>query len=390
MRSVAGSWPDLAQRGDDVGEARRVDGGHVEVHRGSAGLDEQAVDRARDGVARLQLVDEPLAGDVVQRGALAAHGLRDEEALAPGDPDDRGRVELDELEVGEVGARGAREQQARSVGAGRVGRARPQRRGAARGQDHGARGDDAPVVAGDRADAPVVARQQRPHAAALEHVDALLLDHVGRQLAQDPPPRGAAARVDDPADPVAALEPEREVAVAIRVEAHAERLEVGEARGRLLAQHLRGRAPHEAASGRHRVLQVQRGRVVRGERRGEAALRPVGGGLGERPRGHERHASALARGRQRREQPGRAGADHDEIARRLGHRPVRYRACRRNGSAMTPGSRTTSRATRSGPRGSWRSRPRWSATTGSAGSAPRRRGRRATSCRACMRSSTST
>ena len=45
---------------------------------------------------------------------------------------------------------------------------------------------------------------------------------------------------------------------------------------------------------------------------------------------------------------------------------------------MTPGSRTTSRATRSGRRGSSRSRPRWSATTGSAGSASRRRGRRAT------------
>ena len=113
------------------------------------------MDRARDGVARLQLVDEALAGGVVQRRALAAHRLGDEEALAAADPDDRGRVELDELEVGEVGARGARQQQAGAVGAGRVGRARPQRRGAARREDHGARADDAPVVAGDRADAPV-------------------------------------------------------------------------------------------------------------------------------------------------------------------------------------------------------------------------------------------
>ena len=128
---------------------------------------------------------------------------------------------------------GAREQQARAVGAGRVRGARPQRRGAARGEDHRARRDDAPVVAGDRADAPVVAREQRAHAAALEHLDALLLDDVGGELAQDPPPGRAAAGVDDAPDPVAALEPEREVAVAVGVEAHAERLEVGEARGRL-------------------------------------------------------------------------------------------------------------------------------------------------------------
>ena len=191
------------------------------------------------------------------------------------------------------------------------------------GEDHRACGDDAPVVARDGADPPVVAPQQRAHAAALEHRDALLLDHVGGQLAQDPPPGRAAARVDHAADPMAALEPEREVAVAIRVEADPERLQVGAARRRLLAQHLRGRAPHQAAPGGHRVVQVQRGGVVRGERRGQAALGPVGGGLRERPRGHERHARAFPRGRQRSEQPGRAGADNDEIARRLGHRSLR-------------------------------------------------------------------
>ena len=78
----------------------------------------------------------------------------------------------------------------------------------------------------------------------------LLLDHVGRELAQDPAPGRAAAGVHDAADPVAALEPEREVAVAVGVEAHAERLEVGEARRRLRAQDLGGRAPHEPAARR--------------------------------------------------------------------------------------------------------------------------------------------
>ena len=49
----------------------------------------------------------------------------------------------------------------------------------------------------------------------------------------------AAAGMDDAADRVAALEPERERAVAVGVEADAERLEVVHARGRLAAEHAR-------------------------------------------------------------------------------------------------------------------------------------------------------
>ena len=60
------------------------------------------------------------------------------------------------------------------------------------------------------------------------------------------------------ADAVPALEAEREVAVAVGVEAHAERLEVADARRRLLAQDLGGRAAHEAAAGGERVLEVAR------------------------------------------------------------------------------------------------------------------------------------
>ena len=228
-------------------------------------------------------------------------------------------MELHELEVGELRAGRAREQQAGAVGAGRVGRARPQRRRPARREDHRARRDRAPVVAGHGAHAPVVAREQRPHAPALEHVDPLLLDDVGGELAQDPPAGRAPARVHDAADAVAALQPEREVAVAVGVEADAERLQVGEARRRLLAQHLGGRAAHEPASGGDRVLQVQRGGVVHRQRRGEAALGPVGGGLRQRAGGDERDPRAGPGGRERREQARRPGADHDEIARRLLH-----------------------------------------------------------------------
>ncbi len=203
-------------------------------------------------------------------------------------------MELGELEVGELRAGVAGEQQAGAEGARRVGRARPQGGGAAGGEDHRPGGEDAAVV-GEQADAaPVVVGEQPRGARALEHGDALVGGDVGRQLAQDAPARRAAAGVHDPPHAVPALEAEREVAVAVGVEAHAERLEVAHARRRLLDQDLGRRAAHEVAAGEQRVLEVARRRVLDGQRRGGAALRPVGGGLGQRPGGDERDARALA------------------------------------------------------------------------------------------------
>ncbi len=74
------------------------------------------------------------------------------------------------------------------------------------------------------------------------------------------------------------------------------------------------------------------GRVVERERGGGAALRPVGGGLGERAGAHQRHARAFARRGERGEQPGRAGADDDEVGSqgRSGYYGVR------DGGELTP------------------------------------------------------
>ena len=126
-------------------------------------------------------------------------------------------------------------------------------------------------------------------------------------------PGGAAARVGDAAARVAALEPEREVAVAVGVEAHADRLEVAEARGRLLGEDARRRGAHDAAAGGDRVLQVLLGRVVLGQRGREPALRPVGRGLGQRAGGDEDHLRALASGAERGVEAGGAGAHDDEV-----------------------------------------------------------------------------
>ena len=65
--------------------------------------------------------------------------------------------------------------------------------------------------------------------------------------------------MDDAASAVAALQPEREVAVTVGVETHAEALEVEHARRRLRAQDLGGRRVHGAAPGGDRVLQVSAG-----------------------------------------------------------------------------------------------------------------------------------
>ena len=134
------------------------------------------------------------------------------------------------------------------------------------------------------------------------------------ELAHDAPAGRAAAGVDDAPARVAALEAEREVAVAVGVEVHAEALEVarrcaGASRHRTVA----GARAHEVAPGALGVLAVQVGRVVDRERRRQAALGPVARGARERRRGDERDARAGARRGERGVEARGAGADDDEV-----------------------------------------------------------------------------
>ena len=120
-----------------------------------------------------------------------------------------------------------------------------------------------------QADAAALVGGQRGGRARLEHLDPLVDGGERRQLARDAPAGGRAAGVHDAPARVAALEAEREVAVAVGVEADAEPLEVAHAPGRLLAQH-----PHRAgacgvAAGRERVLRC----AARGSRRPPAPRR---------------------------------------------------------------------------------------------------------------------
>ena len=123
-------------------------------------------------VARVELVHEALAVRAVERRALAADGLGDQEALLALEADDRRRVELRELEVGEHRAGLAGEQQAGAERAGRVGRARPQRGGAAGGEQRA----PWPGSSCRRSSATPPCFEDRGGAVAFEDVDAGVLD----------------------------------------------------------------------------------------------------------------------------------------------------------------------------------------------------------------------
>ena len=93
--------------------------------------------------------------------------------------------------------------------------------------------------------------EQAGHAAAFEDLDLRLLGRGGGERSEDPAAGRAAAGVDDPAAAVAALEAEREVAVAVGVELAAELLQLAHAVGGLVGQHLGGGAlvrPRPASS----------------------------------------------------------------------------------------------------------------------------------------------
>ena len=219
----------LLQGGGDVGEAGHVDAPQVQADRALAAAAQLGLDREGHVVARRELVHEALAGRVEQRGPLAADRLGDEEAVTRAAGPQRRGVELHELEVGQPRARRFGEPEPGPDRPGRVGGALPERRHAAGGEDGCPREHrqlEAVAAAGEQADAAPLVRPEGHRRRGLEHLDALVGGRAGGQLAGDAPAGGRAARVHDAAHGVPALQPEREVAVPVGVEGHAQRLEL--------------------------------------------------------------------------------------------------------------------------------------------------------------------
>ena len=233
--------PGLAQRGDDVREARRVDVAHVEADRRWSSCSRSVRKIARATASRG-------ASSSTKRSPWASCSVAPSPRIAsvirkPSRP---------LMPTTAVGWNWANSRSASAAPAARASsRPEPNDPGGLVVRDHSAAAPPvarivprasqrAAVLEPDAGDAAVA--DQARGAGALEHLDRGLLGDVGRELAQDPPAGRAAAGVHDAAGAVAALEAERDVAVAVGVEPHAERLEVAEAGGRLVGEHLRRRS----------------------------------------------------------------------------------------------------------------------------------------------------
>ena len=246
---------------------------------------------------------------VVQRRALAADRLGDQEALAALHADHRRRVELHELQVRQRRARRVRQQQAHcpasragwwcaptsppprrcSITTARARDRRTPRRGP-RGVSPRVRRLTPPRRQRGRRRGRI--QPQRPRARVLQHRDPRLLHRQRRQLraagagpwrcrrrARRAAPSG---RPPGPAPGGPKRSASKRTPSACR-SCHALR--------RLAHQHLRRRAAHRAAARALGVPQMQLRAVVLRQRRREPALRPVARRLRQRRRRDQRHAS---------------------------------------------------------------------------------------------------
>ncbi len=212
---------------------------------------------------------------------------------------------------------------------------------------------------GDDAEAALAVGPERRRRGALADLDPLVGgDHRGQlhgQLAAGL----AAAGVDDPARRVAALEAERQPPFVVEVEVDAARLQVADRGRRFVDQDLDRGGAAEAAAGGDRVLGVARGRIARLERRGQPALRPEAGALGQRRARDDADAPAELGGAQRGPQSGGAAADDDDVV------------LRDRGYLSPPSRRIWSMRSRSQPAAPSRARAFSAATARSASSARR-------------------
>ena len=220
---------------DHDGRDLRVDRGGVQVHRRasvrrgqSAALLALAHDRLGDRVAGRELVAEALAGGVSQRGAVAAAGLGDREALQRRRPGAAGGMVLERVVVAHLGAQGAGEHGRLARGAGLV-----------RREHAGGVGLGVAAAAGGEHDrgriqaALVVAVAQRGAEMAVRALEAdqsgVIVDgdpaavELGPQRLRDRVPR-AVAHLQETGD-VGAAAAREPVAAAVARELDADRLE---------------------------------------------------------------------------------------------------------------------------------------------------------------------
>ncbi len=300
----------------------------VEVHVLGVLLPHPARDRLGDDVPGRQLGQLVLPQHeadpvrVHQVRALAPYRLGDQRLLALGAraQEEHGRVELDELQVGDLGPGAQREGHAVAGRDRRVGGGGEDLAHAAGGEDHrgGVDGADAVVlplvhdVQGHPGRTARRVRQEVQDEGVLDGVHA----PVAYRLDQGAGDLGAGrvpARVGDPAAVVAALAGQRDLAPGGRVEVGAG-LDQPADRVRPLGD----QGPHRAlvaqpGTGHEGVVEVLLGGVALAERGGDAALGPAGGAVVEQGLGDDDRTEPGGGAAQGGGQAGDAGADHDHV-----------------------------------------------------------------------------
>ena len=148
---------------------------------------------------------------------------------------ERGRVELDEFEIGECGSGAGGERKALAEGAGGICPMREEAADTARGDDDAARRATAAGHSAPEARSPVTApssTSRRRAASAFDHLDRGRRADRPRQGANDLAPGRVAAGMDDSLAPMRGLEPKQQGAVGAAVELNSETLEIFDRRGR--------------------------------------------------------------------------------------------------------------------------------------------------------------
>jgi hypothetical protein len=301
----------------------------VQIHVVVAGLPQHPVDRLGDDVARRQLGElvlsghEPRSGLVHQVRTLAAQRLGDQRALHRGDAggDERGRVELDELHIGDDRAGPQCQGHAVAGGDRGIGRRGVHLAHAAGGQHHRAGQDRADAVLGalaenvqgETARATVGRAQQIQHQGVLDPADPRVPPDRLVQCALHLGTGSVAARVHDPVGAVATLAGQHQRAVRVAVEHGAQAHQLPHPGRALLDQHPHGGRIAQADARDLGVEGVRLRSVQRVEHRGDAALRPPRGPVVDVDLGDHRDVQARLAQMQRRGQPGDAGTDHQDV-----------------------------------------------------------------------------
>ena len=286
-------------------DARKLMGEALEVTR----VEERAATRIRllddtchhiagsELAARIGIEREPAAVLFHEMRAGAAHGLGDERRRVHAGELERRGMELQELEVAQLGPHLVRERPAVAGGAERIRRDGVQLADTAGGEHHRTRRDaewPACRIERDDPDSAPVLDDEPAHFGVLQDGDLGQVVCNGGQAAHQLGTGPVAIGVQDARARVRRLEAEPEPAVVAAVELGAELQQLANAFRALGHQHPNGLGIREPVARFERVLRMQGRRVTGTDGHGNAALRPRRGAVGELALREQHGAAALA------------------------------------------------------------------------------------------------